>query len=167
MDPSGDPIREYIRANKDRFTRKAITDQLIAAGHDPARVDAIGDEEWHTGSASVALSGGTSAPYGLSFLAWVLYIVCALLGAFGAFLVVGFSGMSGPSRLDEPLFVLFYAVAYLGLGFLIVQIVQWGAPRFEIRGIGAALLGFVLVSVYGGVMFGTCIAAANVATGGN
>ena len=117
-------------------------------------MDVDREDEWRTGSASVALSGETSARYGLSFLVWVLYVVCALLGAFGAFLVVGLSGMSGPSRLDEPRFVLFYAVAYLGLGFLIVQIVQWGAPRFEIRGIGAALLGFVLVSVYGGVMFG-------------
>jgi hypothetical protein len=38
MDPR---ISDYIRANRRKYTREAITQQLVAAGHDPAEVERV------------------------------------------------------------------------------------------------------------------------------
>lgn len=38
MDPR---ITDYIRANRRRYTREAITQQLVAAGHDPAEIERV------------------------------------------------------------------------------------------------------------------------------
>jgi hypothetical protein len=40
MEPDSDPIRAYIREHGDRYTTEAMRRELIARGHDPARVDA-------------------------------------------------------------------------------------------------------------------------------
>lgn len=40
MNAPTDPIRDYIAANRDKYTAEAIRAQLLAAGHDPAAVDA-------------------------------------------------------------------------------------------------------------------------------
>jgi hypothetical protein len=41
MDPM---IEECIRQNRNTYTREAIRDQLIAAGHDPAAINKALDE---------------------------------------------------------------------------------------------------------------------------
>jgi hypothetical protein len=35
-----DPIEDYIRANRDHYPREALTEQMVAAGHDRAAIDA-------------------------------------------------------------------------------------------------------------------------------
>jgi hypothetical protein len=32
-------VADYIRANRDKYTREAIRDQLLAAGHDQSAID--------------------------------------------------------------------------------------------------------------------------------
>lgn len=34
-----DPIEDYIRANRDKYAREALTEQLVAGGHNPAAVE--------------------------------------------------------------------------------------------------------------------------------
>lgn len=34
-----DPIDDYIQTHRDRYPRAAITDQLVAAGHDPTAIE--------------------------------------------------------------------------------------------------------------------------------
>jgi hypothetical protein len=41
----GDPITDYIRDHRNAFTRPALREALIQAGHDPAHVDAALDAE--------------------------------------------------------------------------------------------------------------------------
>ena len=50
MDPS---IVEYIRANSEKYTKEAIRNQLLAAGHDPADIDAA-LAEWRDAQAEQA-----------------------------------------------------------------------------------------------------------------
>ena len=39
----GDPIEDYIRANRELYPRATISDQLLAAGHDPTAIEAAWD----------------------------------------------------------------------------------------------------------------------------
>ena len=36
----GDPIEDYIRANRNDHSREALTAQMVAAGHDPGAIEA-------------------------------------------------------------------------------------------------------------------------------
>jgi hypothetical protein len=39
----GDPIEDYIRANRNRYGRAYLTGQLVVAGHERAAIDAAWD----------------------------------------------------------------------------------------------------------------------------
>ncbi|MDP9468325.1 MAG: hypothetical protein M3P32_06245 [Chloroflexota bacterium] len=158
MDPNiaQQQIAEYIRANGEKYTREAIRDQLVAAGHDPAQIDAALEREM--GSARDGAPGA-----GLAVFAMVLFILAAVIGAFGAVLLLGSAYVGSVSA---PIFLVGYAVSYAAIGYGIVRLLRWAGPRFRIRGAWAGLLGVALIPAYGALMFGTCLGAFTIARGG-
>ena len=141
MDPN---IRDYIESMTGRYTPEAIRANLIAAGHDPAAVDAA--------LAALASEREASSGPGDGLLAeaWILFIVGGVTGLAGFGMASSFgSGGSFP----------IFAAGYLGIGFAIVLLLRWAVPRFGIKGIWAGLLGLALIPIFGGLMFGTCVAA--------
>lgn len=62
MDPSDDRIRAYIHANRERFTAEAVRSELVAAGHDPGRVDEILSEDWSPAPQRAAVGAEQPAP---------------------------------------------------------------------------------------------------------
>jgi hypothetical protein len=50
-------LAEYVRANREAFTRAALREALVSAGHDPAAVDAALDAEGVPPAAVEPLSG--------------------------------------------------------------------------------------------------------------
>ena len=158
-------IEAYLREHGARYTTDALRRELINAGHAPAEVDAALRET--EGSRVANRPGAADAPRGsgLYETAWALYGIGAMFGAMGAALLLLI--LRGPPFTSPPLvFVALYAVAYLGLGYLVVRLVRWAASRFEIHGVVAVLLGLVLLPVYAALMFGTCVAALNLARPG-
>jgi uncharacterized membrane protein HdeD (DUF308 family) len=151
---AADPIRDYIRANIATHTHDAIRAELIAAGHDPARIDTTWAEEWQ--AFTMDRSVGNLRSLGLS-----LYVVCGLLGGAGALALAGFA--SGTT--NAALFVIVFLVAYLAIGYGIVRLVVWGVRRFRLGGWQTALLGALLVPIYGALAFGTCLGSAALSQG--
>ena len=147
MEPSNDPIRDYIRANRDRYTREAIREQLIAAGHRAEDIDRAWEE-------LATAEPPPSRFNGLAVFALVLLVVGAAFAAFGALLVTSFNYVI--ARGPAGFFVL-YAVLYLGIGSVII----WVASQIRVSGTAQFVLGILLVPVYISLMLGTCLAAAN------
>jgi hypothetical protein len=149
MDPKSDAIRDYILANRDRYTREAIREQLIAAGHSADDVDRTWNE-----LAATQPPPRSSRLNGVAIFAIVLLVIGAAFGAFGALLVTSFNPViaRGPAG-----FFLWYAVLYLGIGSALV----WVASRIRASDTLQFALGVLLIPVYIGLMFGTCVAAAN------
>jgi hypothetical protein len=147
MDPN---IRDYIRANTGRYTPEAIRANLIAAGHDPAAIDA------EFAAIAAGWDARSSGSDGLLSEAWILFIVGGVAGLAGFGMAASF-GSGG--------FFPIFAVGYLGIGFGIILLLRWAVPRFHIKGLWAGLLGLVLVPVFGALMFGTCAAAFAVGRG--
>jgi hypothetical protein len=154
MNPDGDPVRDYIRANMRTNTREAIMQALVDAGHDRARVDAV----WHEESRALAVEGARSTLTGLGMS---LFIVLGILGGLGALLMVSING----DTTDPPpaLFLALYAVVYLAVGYGIVRLIAWAIPRFGISGWLAGLIGLLMVAAYGVLMFGGCLATYGLA----
>lgn len=152
MDPERDALRDYIRANRDRHTREAIREQLIAAGHSAEDVD----RTW----AELAATKPRSPRFnGLAVFAVVLLVMCAAVAAFGALLVLSLnSNMASGSAGTR--FLVLYAVLYLGIGSAIV----WLASRMRASDTVQLVVGVLLVPVYIGLMFGTCVAAVNLSS---
>lgn len=153
MQPAAsEPIREYIRANVATHTREAIRTELIAAGHEPERVDAIWAEEWQ--GLALERSVGNLRALSLSLL-----VIGGLLSGLGALALAGFADSYGNSSVT-PIFLLVYAVGYLAIGYALSRLVGWGARRFRLGGWGLFLVGILLVPSYGALMFGGCLGAA-------
>jgi len=152
-------IEAYIREHGSTYTTDALRNQLIAAGHDPSVVDAALRE------AEAAAPPATQRGSGAAEVAWILYIGGGVVGAASALLLASLSATIGSGRANIPLFFVVYAIAYLGLGYLVVRLVDATASAFRIHGLGAVLLGIGLVPVFGLLMFGTCVAASNLAVG--
>jgi len=148
---SGDPIRDYIRANLATHTREAIRSQLLAAGHAPERIDATWREEWQAVTVNRAATG-------LRWLSVALFVLGGLIGAFGALLILGFNRPTNGGQ-----FLFLYGLSYLAIGYALVRLVPWSVRRFQLSGWWAALLGLALVPIYGAVMFGTCFATGSMA----
>lgn len=154
MQPGPSAIDEYIQQNKATYTREAIREHLVAAGHDPAAIDeAFGrlgaDPSWNP----VEDPGPAT---GLVAAAWILFTIGGLTGLAGFSMAASFG--SGGSL---PLFL----GAYIGVGLAIVLLLRWAVPRLNIRGVWAAILGVVLVPIFGALMFGTCVAAFGIGSG--
>ena len=120
MDPR---IADYITANRKKYTRQAIRQQLIDAGHDPAEVDrtwaaleapdadaVIGERFW--GRFGLILVGVNVAVFVLvglltGMLAYaidgagpILPVVLAVALALGALLAWGIVAMTGPAKMS-------------------------------------------------------------------
>jgi hypothetical protein len=153
MDPKSDAIRDYILANRDRYTREAISEQLVAAGHSADDVDRTWDE--------VAATQPQPQPRrarlnGVAIVAIVLLVIGAAFGAFGALLVTSLNTNYADGAAGGRFFLV-YAVLYLGIGSILV----WVATRIRASDTVQFVLGVLLVPVYIGLMLGTCAAAVN------
>jgi hypothetical protein len=80
-------LDEYLRANRDSFTREALTRRLIDEGHDPAEVEAawarvkVGD-----GAAATPIEGPPRRPgIGTFLLMGAVVVGYGYVGAFGVF----------------------------------------------------------------------------------
>lgn len=153
MDPKSDPIRDYILANRDRYTREAIREQLLAAGHSADDVD----RTWEEVAATQPQPRRTRLS-GLAIFAIVLLVIGAAFGAFGALLVASLNASYYGSDDGAGLrFFLVYAVLYVLIGSMLV----WVASRIRASDGVQFLLGVLLVPIYIGLMFGTCATAIN------
>ena len=142
-------ITEYIRANWDRYTREAIRDQLIAAGHDARAVDgALAGLEGARAGARADLEGRRT------FGRWALALhVAAVVAVFVA--IVALKGTTS------------IGVALIGCVVLAVaMVVGWAISSL----IGRALLpgpGLVMAlavpAVSAIVLGGACLALLNAA----
>jgi hypothetical protein len=128
MDPR---IEEYIRANRRKYTREAITKQLEEAGHDRAAIDAT----WAAFEAR-----DPDETVGEAF--WARFLIFVLALNVAALLLVGvFSGML---TTGGGIFVLVILGVVLAIGALI----SWGVvallrPTELSRGTAMAIGGFV------------------------
>jgi hypothetical protein len=154
-DSTGDPVRDYVRANLQTMTREAIRDRLVAAGHDPARVDDVREQEW-TGFAPAATDRA------LWTTALILFVCGGVVGAAGALLLTTFVSDHGGSA---ALFLGLYAVAYVLSGLAIAIAVRSAARAWRISGGWAVVIGVVMVPVYAVLMYGTCVAAESLSSG--
>jgi len=152
VEKTGDPIRDYVRANLRTMTRDAIRERLIAAGHDPKRVDDVWEQEW-TGVVP------PSPERGLWSTAMTLFVIGGLIGGATAVALTSLVASGGGS---PAAFIAVYAVLYVLPGLAIAWAVRWAARGLRISGGWALVIGIVLVPVYGALMFGTCLAAASV-----
>jgi hypothetical protein len=66
-------IVDYVRANRGQYTREAIREALVAAGHAPEEVDGVLDEEFRLPSESIDVRR-----YGLLILA-IAYVLGAVV----------------------------------------------------------------------------------------
>jgi hypothetical protein len=144
-------IERYIREHGDRYTDEALRRELIAAGHDPAEVDAALLERRRTAT------GGQT----VGKVAFVFYIVGGLVGAAGAVLLA-LIGLSAGGIGPAALFVVLFAVVYLAIGYGIVRL----ARSIRASGWAAALLTIILVPVFGILVYGTCMAAYTISGAG-
>jgi hypothetical protein len=140
-------IADYIRVNRDKYTREAIRDQLLAAGHAPGAID----EAWRALEAEpLAEAPGTTARKVRTGWAIVLYAAGLL-----SLLVAAVSALVQPnsSRVFFILFLAFYAVA----GYFVVR---WIARWRPLTGFGQLMVAiFVLPVMFFLVVFGSCLAA--------
>lgn len=119
-------LDDYLRANRDAYTRDALTQRLVDAGHDPAAIE----EAWSRIGAGpisqwTASEGPVEAPRGHVGAGTVLLAVALFLGYGGAILlaVVAISYGSAVSIL-----MIVYIVAMLaGLVYSLRRLL--GAPQ--------------------------------------
>jgi hypothetical protein len=111
MDPR---IADYIRANRRRYTRDAIRQQLIDAGHDPAEIDAT----WRvldTPDADDVAGEGFWSRF------W-LYLIGVNLVVF-AVVAVATGMLTGIGRGGETLLVIF------GIALVFAALIAWAVVR--------------------------------------
>ena len=75
MNPDPNAIDDYIEQNKARYTREAIRDQLVTAGHDPKEID----DAWERLGASRA--GATPVGWRPGWREFWLLLVVGAIGA--------------------------------------------------------------------------------------
>jgi hypothetical protein len=133
MDPR---IADFIRDNRRRYTREAIRQQLIEAGHDPAEIDATwaaldapdpdataGEGFW--GRFWLFLLGLNGAVFFLVFLAtgmvnnFVLAVVFAIALVIGALMAWGVVAATGPAKLGRTTAMVIGGVIPLVFALLI------------------------------------------------
>jgi len=96
---------QYIRANRDRYTREAITAVLVGAGHDPAAIEAA----W----ALVAIDGGASASDARPRTRYIaVFVPLLVLGGALVFLVGSGMYLVGP----------FWGISYLITAVVVISI---------------------------------------------
>jgi len=117
MAEPSDTIRDYIRANRDRYTREAITAQLAAGGHDPDDIEAAWDETERAGS--------PPEPTG-PVAAWVLAILI-VLGVVAVF--VTWRNQSYGANVIAPIVYAIATSIAVAASYGIARLAQRGAAR--------------------------------------
>lgn len=128
-------LDDYILANRDQYTREAMTEQLIAAGYDRAAID----DAWRRSEDKRA---GT-APVGWR-PSWKVLIALTAIGAVGAFFV-----WSIPAPGLGPPFAPIAAVAYLIAAGVVVAI---GKGISEAVDSGRSISVAVILAVIGALL---------------
>ncbi len=154
-DPSREAIADYIRSNRDRFTREALDDYLIRQGHAKADLEAAWSTiEAESERARSAAAQDTNRPrLRQSILASV-----AVLLALAAF-VAGMFGILATSS-GRPLMIL-YAVLF---PIQIILVTRWIYRRIRgssaLRGgDAAATIGWLIVPPLALIaILGVCVA---------
>jgi hypothetical protein len=150
-----DPIREYILANRDKYTREAIRAQLMKAGHDTQAIDRALQEAWPESPAAPSAARTTAEQLQIGW-AILVYLVGFAASAVLAVWVIG--GSSGGSWTA---LMLVFLVLYAIVGFLVVRwVTRWGPPSdflaWERTIVGLPVLFAILLGVG---FFTTCLAA--------
>jgi hypothetical protein len=140
-------ITDYIRANRDRYTREAIRAQLIAAGHDSAAIDAAWDEVGRSAKPDAPAPGGTGRF--VAGLALVLYA----LGFLGVLPLAG----AAPYRTTGPLALLVGLVIYAVAGYLALRAVRWAAAHLHPGFLGALVALLALPIAFTAVVVGSWV----------
>lgn len=137
-------IEDYIKANRGTYTAQAIREQLIAAGHDPAAVDA---QVAASPSTSTKSAGRTRGRIYLWSVFWIGAVVILLL--VGVLLSVSYNS-------TVAMLGLAWLAGYLVLGYLVVRWVsQRAMPSSAIGWVGIVLLAPIALFV---VAYGSCAA---------
>jgi hypothetical protein len=141
-------ILDYIRANWTRYTREALTKQLVDAGHDRAAVD----EAWQAVVAEAEAAAGPN-PWPRF---WRAFGLTALVGA--VLIVVGWSQVSffGSTGGIILAALLVYGVALLVPFIVGAAIVGFSRPRVSATTLAGMALWVPIILV--GLSAGTCIA---------
>jgi hypothetical protein len=148
-------IDEYIRANRERYTRAALDDKLRAAGHDQMAIDAA----WTRVSGTEdRVARGDSQPGAGTYL----LIVVAALGYGAAILAAGATVAYGGA---VTVLMLTYIVAMLaGLVYSVRRLLR--APSMG-RGASAIGVAFAISIVIFIGLSGACFAALGPAINAN
>jgi hypothetical protein len=151
-------IDEYLRANRDAYTRDALTSTLIDEGHDPAeieaawaRLDAADGERPHPGPPAGRPGLGTFLLIGAAVVG---YGYVTSLGVFGI-LFMAYYGSSGSRPVPTILIAMYVIAMVVGLAYAVQRLYR--APSRAAGGwaFGPAIaISFV---VLGGIS-GACIA---------
>jgi hypothetical protein len=137
-------IEDYIRANRQRYTREAVTEQLRAAGHDSAEIEAA----W------ALVEGATpSAPPATAGAGTMLLVLLLGLGYGLAIVAAGFAAFAGGA---VTVLMVVYIVAMLAGGIWSIGRVR-RAPSLGEGASAIALAAGVSVVVFIGLS-GTCFA---------
>lgn len=131
-------IADYIRTNRDKYTRGAIRDQLLAAGHDQAAID----EAWEAVEADAPGNPPEPSRAGIVIYVLVWYVLGALITlpiALGAGLV-------------------WFIVLYLVVGGVVAYLVT----RIQVAGAGWLLAVPLVPIAFALIAFGTCVAAYSI-----
>lgn len=142
-----DAIREYVRTHGAAYTREAVRDHLVAAGHDQARVDAIWGEEWGPPATD------SSTQTGLSRQGITVYVIASFV--VGLVAVLGLILFNLRSLTATLQFEVIWVVGYIVVG----AIVGYFITRFRVAGGWWVLAAPLVPILYIVVWFGTCIAA--------
>jgi hypothetical protein len=144
MDPR---IEEYIRANRSRYTREAITKQLEEAGHDRAAIDA-------TWNALDAKDPDEVAGEGFWGRFW-LYLLGINLAVFLVVLLA--TGMIGTLGEGSFLLAIILAIALAIAGLIAWGIVAATGPT-RLGRTTATVIGVVIPLLFALLIGGTCYA---------
>ena len=131
-------IDDYIRQNRERYTREAIRQQLTAAGHDPSAIDAAWDRLAATAPAPSRPGGWRPG--------WREFLVLLGVGAIGAAAV--WAGYGYGAWVIAP---IVYAVI-LTIGFGIAKVISILIDQGRTT-VAAVLLGIAaVVTAYLGII---------------
>lgn len=152
-EPAADPVVEYIRAHRNRFTRAAINAQLLEAGHPQWSIDAGWAALQATAEPS-AEAGGRQGP-GTILLAFVV-LAAYVFAAWLAFAVAGPNASLGLTG-GAATILLVYAIAMLIACAYSIR----GLIRAPTTGGGARAIGMafgISIAIFVGLS-GLCLAA--------
>jgi hypothetical protein len=153
-------LDDYLRANRDAFTREALTRRLVDAGHDPAAVEAAWARIWGEAAEPGPLQTDRRPGIGTVLLIVAVFAGFGYVGFIGVF-GIAFSSSGLSSRPIGPLFTIeipIYVIAMLAGLFIAVRR-MWRSP--SLGGGAAAIWGafatavVILLGISGACVVGT------------